>query len=198
MIYHEKSSVSPSRSWFHFQIADINPEIGVGIKATRSYRPKDYVCTYHGDLISFEEAQEREAAYQQVGPDTISIASFRLKLRIFQEDDAKKNEQIRCYMFYFRYGSSRDTFTHWFDLVFRLMTACVFYFTHNIWNICSIDATKEKRKARLINHAASGNLEPLVVTVNERPYIILRAKKVNWTVNELNTFVAAFFHSVIS
>jgi histone-lysine N-methyltransferase SETD8 len=57
---------------------------GTGVKNTKPFKRGDFVCEYAGDLISSEEAMERERQYNK-------------------EDEGKAPEDIKCYMYFLKF-----------------------------------------------------------------------------------------------
>ena len=51
---------------------------GMGVETTKKRKKGDYICEYSGELITFQEAQQRESIYS-------------------------KDCDIGCYMYYFEY-----------------------------------------------------------------------------------------------
>lgn len=49
------------------EVIFIDHKKGSGLFATRDYQPGDVICTYHGQIIGYEEKLCREAEYEQQG-----------------------------------------------------------------------------------------------------------------------------------
>ena len=124
------------------------PEKGKGVVTLVSVEKDDLICEYCGDLVTHQEAEQREEKYLEKNSDS----------------------EYQGYMFFFNYSGNKFWYVYMYNIHKLIMISLLSYSID-----ATVD--NKNRPGRFINHSKQYNIKPKLVVVDDKPRILFFATR---------------------